>query len=263
MINKLSFGISSVNESAKMSSNISAPQIIARATEGSFTLTSGGAKTLSIAPGEYIMFFNNISEIERAIMERNEDIIAFAAENGKDIDNKDDVDEIVSNLTCWYVAKGIARFKPNGEPVMCTPRMSKADKKQWLAEHLNELIENHRTDLINKYDLDSNASSEDIANVVGIDDIESPKAQDYKGCKTSSSSSMTGIGAQLNFSSTSIWYQLKNDLENKTSVNRIFDIDVENKMETLENDGCKEVRITVYPISFSSDTEVSRKEKKD
>lgn len=263
MINKLSFGISSVNESAKLSSSISNPQLIVRPTEGGFTLTSGAAKIMNIAPGEYVMFFNNIAEIEKAIIERNEDIIAFASENGKDIDKKEDADEIISNLTCWYIAKGIARFKANGEPIMCSARMSKADKKQWLAEHLNEFVSEHRDELISKYNLNSNASLEDIIDLVNVDDVENPKIQDYKGCKTASTSSTTGIGSQLNFSSTSIWHQLKNDLEDKTSINRIFDIDVENKIETVENNGYKDVKLTVYPISFSADVESSRKGKKD
>lgn len=208
-IDKFSFGISSIDESSRASAAMGDPQLAVKSSEGSFQINMSAAKAIGIEAGDYIMFFNNIGEIEKAISMKNDDIITFASENGKDLDNREDVNDIVAMLSCWYVAKGIAKFKPTGENVM------------------------HK----------SRASDEEV--------------QDYKGCKTSAMSS-TG----LTFSSISIWHQLKGNLKEPSSVNRIFKIDVDNKINTVENNGYENIPIEVFPLEFEKDLpSVSRKRK--
>ena len=70
---KFGFGFSAVNDSVKASAVEVKPQMIVRSTDGAFTLTAPAAKALGIAPGDYVMFMNNIDQIEAAIAAKNPD----------------------------------------------------------------------------------------------------------------------------------------------------------------------------------------------
>lgn len=261
---KFGFGFSAVNDSVKASAVEVKPQMIVRSTDGAFTLTAPAAKALGIAPGDYVMFMNNIDQIEAAIAAKNPDIVKFAEDNGLSLDTKADVDSIVSSLTQWVIAKGIAKKKANGTPMMCSVRMTKADKAAWLKENMAAFVADNRDELITKYELSAEATDEEIASNVSVDDVASPLVEDFKGCKVATTSSATGVGVQVNFTYAALWNQLKADLEDKKSKNRIFDVDLDTTINTVVNNGFEDVDVVAYPINFAEDVDPMRRgENKD
>ena len=59
--------------------------------------------------------------------------------------------------------------------------------------------------------------------------------------------------AICNFTDTSIWDTIKADIEDKKSVNRVFDVKLNEAEEAKYNNGMEDVAITIYPIEFVED----------
>ena len=88
--------------------------------------------------------------------------------------------------------------------------------------------------------------------------------EDFKGCKVATTSSATGVGVQVNFTYAALWNQLKADLEDKKSKNRIFDVDLDTTINTVVNNGFEDVDVVAYPINFAEDVDPMRRgENKD
>ena len=95
------------------------------------------------------------------------------------------------------------------------------------------------------------------------DDVPSPTYHAASGSKTAATAQATGIGLQLNFTDTAIWDAIKADVEDKKSINRIFDVKLDEAEEAKYNNGKEDVSITIYPISFVEDKAPMTRNSKD
>lgn len=249
--NKISFGVQAVVAGQKSATVNALPQLIANSTSGKFVITSPVSKALGIAVGENIMFLNNLAGVEDAIQRRVEDIVAYAEENGIDINTLEGEKALMAAFGQWFIAKGIKQYDSKGNPIMASERYSKEDKAKYLAENAMAIVDANRDALIEQF---GEMSDEELAEKLTIDMVESPKYHACTGSKTATTSSSTGVGCQLNFTDTSIWNSLKADLgDAATKKNRIYDVVLEDAQEIEYSNGKENVPVTIYPIVFVKD----------
>ena len=251
--NKLSFGVQAVQAGQKSSTVNANPLLTASSTTGKFTITSPVSKALNVAVGEHIMFLNNIAGVEAAVQSRVADVVAYAEENGIDLNTREGELQIIETFTQWYIAKGVKQYNSKGEALMATERFTKEDKAKYLAKNAMDIVAANRESLVEQF---GEMSDEDLAAQLTIDMVESPKYHACSGSKTATTASTTGVGCQLNFTDTAIWGALKNDLgDNITKKNRVFDVLVDEATEVEYNNGYENVTVTILPISFKEDTD--------
>lgn len=256
---KLSFGFSTVN-SGQRNANLE-PQVIAVSTEGGFRITPVVSRVLGIAPGEYVMFLNNAIEIDNAIASKHPDIVKFCEEQGLDITAPETATAIHKEFDMWAVAKGITEFDTKGNYKTVSERLTMKDKKKYVEQHYDELLESALETIDNEEhkEILSNpdSSREEIISVM-VEYIQPKEVEKVKGSKTANPAGLTGVGVGLNFTDTNVWNQLKSDLEDKTSVNRVFTVDIEDIQEVVVNDGYKDVTVRALVLESPVDKEPSR-----
>lgn len=258
---KLSFGMKAVQSGQKSSTVNALPQLIAAATKGKFTLTAPVTKALNLAVGETVMFLNNASTLDEAIQMRHPDILAWEKETGFDTLTYEGAKKCHEMNDMWAIAKGVKLYEKNGSPIMASERFTKEDKEKFLKENAKNYVADPdaRAALIERVG-NPDATDEELIAALTIDDVEVPKYHATSGSKVATSGTATGVGCLVNFTDTSIWETLKEGLEDKTSKNRIFSVDLENKVEgaTYDN-GKEEVPILAFPITFKEDVEPLRR----
>jgi hypothetical protein len=262
----IKFNVNAVLAGQKSSLMNATPQLIAKSTTGQFTITSPVSKALGIAVGENVMFLNNIAGIEAMINARPDELVNYCNANGWDIDTREGQDALIKDQTQWYIAKGVLLFKRNGEPILGTVRVTKEDKIAWIAENGLEYIQNMDEEAKAQFAVSKNlegANDETLAGALTADDIASPTFHAASGSKTAATAKATGIGLQLNFTDTAIWDSLKADLEDKTSVNRLFNVKLDEAEEVTYNNGKEDVKVMAYPLEFDSDKEPMVRSKKE
>lgn len=262
--NKISFGLGVVVSGQKSNVVNAKPELYALSTKGGFTVTAPVSKRLGIAPGENIMFINNLTALENAIATKADALVEYCTENNIDIDSYEGQQTLIKTFGQWYIAKGYAKKDKTGNALKSTIRVTLKDKADYLAENMDKFVADNREALIAKHNLDNSATDDDIKAVVVPEDVASPVVDAYEGCKTATTSSTTGVGCKLNFTDSSTWEQLKGDLsdEVKEKTKRVFSVDV-NDVDTIQvNNGYETVDVTVYPITFVSDEEVVDRKKK-
>lgn len=251
----LSFGASAVIAGQKSASINAEPQLIGNSTSGKFSVTSVVSKALNVAVGENIMFINNVSQIEQAVMSRDANIIKYAEDNGYNIDT--DAKQIAEDLTFWGIAKGYKKYDDKGNPIMVSLRYTKEEKEKFIAENAAEIVAANRALLIERNG-GVDADDETLAALISVDDIESPKVHDAEGSRTATSGSATGVGCPLSFTDTATWNILKSDLgENKTKKNRVFKVELEEPVTVSIKNGNQTIDVIVYPIEYVEDKEVT------
>ena len=264
-LGNVSFGLGSlsvVNSGAKVVANAE-PQLIALSTKGGFAITPAVSKALVLASGDNIMFVNNIAWAENAIATRDEQVVALAQENNLDLDNEVDAQTLLNGITRWFIAKAYMKKTKTGAPVMASVRLNAEEKKALLDAQIDSLVADNREALIEKFGLAEDASDDEIKSHVTVDDIATPETEAYVGAKLASNNNVPGVGLKLSFSDTSTWEQLKSDLEDKTSVKRVFAIDVKNPVVTKMNDGYEDIEVALYPVGDYDDEKPTRIAKKD
>jgi len=264
----IKFGISAVQSGQKGNAN-AFPRLYANSSNGQFKVTGLVTKALGVKVGGNIMFLNNIDAIEKAIQDKNPEIVAYANEQGIDLDDRSAVLELVKELTQWYIAAGVILRKRSGEPMQAAIRITKEDKEKWIAEHGAEYFED-MSDEDKQAFVESKGADADIDDIDALvalltaEDIESPKTDAMSGSKTASTSSATGVGVQVNFTDSNIWNLLKADLgEDKDKFVRVFDVDIENPEKAIFNDGANDLEILAYPINYVEDKEPIRRNGKE
>lgn len=262
----IKFGVNAVLAGQKSSLVNATPQLLVKSTPGQFTITSPVSKALGIAVGENVMFLHNINDIEAALQNPNDEIRQYCAENGWDLNTREGADAFIKDQTIWYIAKGVLMYKRNGEAVLGTVRVTKEDKLAYIAEHGLEFIQGMNEEDKAAFAAAKNlegADDETLAGALTADDIASPTFHAASGSKTAASAKATGIGLQLNFTDTSIWDSLKADLTDKSSVNRVFDVKLDEAEEVSFDNGKEVVKILAYPIQFVEDKEPMTRGKKE
>lgn len=261
-INGLSFGINVIASGVKAASVVTEPILIASSTKGSFQISGAVSKALGLVPGDNIMFANDAVDVEKAVINRVDAIVEFAHNNGFNLDTPEGTSACVAAITTWYIAKGVPMFKKTGEPIMVNVRLTKEEKKKYFDEHVDEVIKNNRDKLIAAYELAETATDEEIKAAFKVDDMPSPQAQSVSGCKLAANGNAIGTGLKLSFSDTNNWEQLKSDLEDKSSMKRVFDVDIKNPIVSKYHNGMNDVEITFYALGEYKDEVPSRVSKK-
>lgn len=264
-LGNVSFGLGSlsvVNSGAKVVANV-APQLIALSTKGGFAITPAVSKALVLSTGDNIMFVNNLAWAENAIATRDEEVIKIAEENNLDLDNEVDAQTLLNVITRWFIGKAYAKKTKTGAPVMTTVRMTNEEKEELLASQADAIVAENRDVLIEKFELSADASDEEIKSHLTIDDIAAPETQAFVGAKVASNGNTPGVGLKLTFSDTSTWEQLKSDLDDKTAVKRVFEVDVKNPVSVKMSNGFEDVDVVLYSVGEYVDEKPSRIGKKD
>ena len=254
--NKLSFGFNAVVAGQKSSTVNAEPRLIANSTAGKFSLTAPVTKLMGVAVGENIMFLNNIAEVEAAIANPDEDLQAWAAENGIDLTTVEGQNAAIKALTAWAIAKGVPMYDSKGNAVMARERYTKEDKQKYLDANLDEFFAANREALVEMNGGD--ADDDTLKALITVDMVEAPEYHASTGSKTATTGNATGIGCQLNFTDTAIWNLMKKDIpaDDRTGVNRVFEVKLEEGFKTVVDDGTRDgVEVMAYPVEFLSDEE--------
>ena len=259
---KLSFGLGAVNVAKRNA--VSEPELVVNPTVGGFRITSAVSRALSLTNGGYIMFVSNIDAIEQAIANKDENLVAFCAEENIDMNTPEGVKAIHEAFDEWGIAKGIQMFDKNGNAVKTKERMSKTDKVEYVTNNFDDVlkaaIENGEPEFAASLQVEGITKEEQIeilANAVNPEQVNK-----YYGSKCSNSSNLSGTGVSLTFSDSAVWGALKEDLgEEAKKMSRTFEVDIKELREVPYFNGHKEVIVKAAMLGEFKDTESTRKSK--
>lgn len=259
---KLSFGLGAVNVAKRNA--VSEPELVVNPTVGGFRITPAVSRALSLTNGGYIMFVSNIDAIEHAIASKDENLVAFCAEENIDMNTPEGVKAIHEAFDEWGIAKGIQMFDKNGNAVKIKERMSKTDKVEYVTNNFDDVlkaaIENGEPEFAASLQVEGITKEEQIeilANAVNPEQVNK-----YYGSKCSNSSNLSGTGVSLTFSDSAVWGALKEDLgEEAKKMSRTFEVDIKELREVPYFNGHKEVIVKAAMLGEFKDTESTRKSK--
>lgn len=259
---KLSFGLGAVNVAKRNA--VSEPELVVNPTVGGFRITPAVSRALSLTNGGYIMFVSNIDAIEQAIANKDENLVAFCAEENIDMNTPEGVKAIHEAFDEWGIAKGIQMFDKNGNAVKTKERMSKTDKVEYVTNNFDDVlkaaIENGEPEFAASLQVEGITKEEQIeilANAVNPEQVNK-----YYGSKCSNSSNLSGTGVSLTFSDSAVWGVLKEDLgEEAKKMSRTFEVDIKELREVPYFNGHKEVIVKAAMLGEFKDTESTRKSK--
>lgn len=261
----MKFGFNSVVAGQKNATVNAEPRLTCNSTTGKFSVTAPVTKLMGVAVGENIMFLNNIPQLEAAIAAMDDDIKAWADENGVDLTTREGQDAALKAGTVWAIAKGVALFDKKNNPVMTRERYTKDDKQKFIEANADAILAENREVLIQRNG-GVDADDDTLKALISVDDIQAPEYQASTGSKTATTGSATGVGCQLNFTDTAIWTALKRDIpaDDRTGVNRVFEVKLEEAFKTVVDNGTADgIEVTAYPIEFLSDEKPMVRGQKD
>lgn len=259
---KLSFGLGAVNVAKRNA--VSEPELVVNPTVGGFRITPAVSRALGLTNGGYIMFVSNIDAIEQAIANKDENLVAFCAEENIDMNTPEGVKAIHEAFDEWGIAKGIQMFDKNGNAVKTKERMSKTDKVEYVTNNFDDVlkaaIENGEPEFAASLQVEGITKEEQIeilANAVNPEQVNK-----YYGSKCSNSSNLSGTAVSLTFSDSAVWGALKEDLgEEAKKMSRTFEVDIKELREVPYFNGHKEVIVKAAMLGEFKDTESTRKSK--
>ena len=259
---KLSFGLGAVNVAKRNA--VSEPELVVNPTVGGFRITPAVSRALGLTNGGYIMFVSNIDAIEQAIANKDENLVAFCAEENIDMSTPEGVKSIHEAFDEWGIAKGIQMFDKNGNAVKTKERMSKTDKVEYVTNNFDDVlkaaIENGEPEFAASLQVEGITKEEQIeilANAVNPEQVNK-----YYGSKCSNSSNLSGTGVSLTFSDSAVWGALKEDLgEEAKKMSRTFEVDIKELREVPYFNGHKEVIVKAAMLGEFKDAESTRKSK--
>lgn len=259
---KLSFGLGAVNVAKRNA--VSEPELVVNPTVGGFRITPAVSRALGLTNGGYIMFVSNIDAIEQAIANKDENLVAFCAEENIDMATPEGVKAIHEAFDEWGIAKGIQMFDKNGNAVKTKERMSKTDKVEYVTNNFDDVlkaaIENGEPEFAASLQVEGITKEEQIeilANAVNPEQVNK-----YYGSKCSNSSNLSGTGVSLTFSDSAVWGALKENLgEEAKKMSRTFEVDIKELREVPYFNGYKEVIVKAAMLGEFKDAESSRKSK--
>lgn len=259
---KLSFGLGAVNVAKRNA--VSEPELVVNPTVGGFRITPAVSRALGLTNGGYIMFVSNIDAIEQAIANKDENLVAFCAEENIDMNTPEGVKAIHEAFDEWGIAKGIQMFDKNGNAVKTKERMSKTDKVEYVTNNFDDVlkaaIENGEPEFAASLQVEGITKEEQIeilANAVNPEQVNK-----YYGSKCSNSSNLSGTGVSLTFYDSAVWGALKEDLgEEAKKMSRTFEVDIKELREVPYFNGHKEVIVKAAMLGEFKDTESTRKSK--
>lgn len=259
---KLSFSLGAVNVAKRNA--VSEPELVVNPTVGGFRITPAVSRALDLTNGGHIMFVSNIDAIEQAIANKDENLVAFCAEENIDMNTPEGVKAIHEAFDEWGIAKGIQMFDKNGNAVKTKERMSKTDKVEYVTNNFDDVlkaaIENGEPEFAASLQVEGITKEEQIeilANAVNPEQVNK-----YYGSKCSNSSNLSGTSVSLTFSDSAVWGALKEDLgEEAKKMSRTFEVDIKELREVPYFNGHKEVIVKAAMLGEFKDTESTRKSK--
>lgn len=244
---KMSFGFSIVNAGQRQT--VVEPQLVFVSTPGSIRITAPVSKALGIQHGDNVMFINNIPDIDEAIRSENEELVAFATENGLTWGSPEANAAIHAAFDAWWIGKGIQLFDKKGNPKMVKERLSKEDRLKFVEANFEAMYEGAKNS--ENAELVAQLTREGITDAeikdILCDYVENNEVPMYSGSKAANPAKLTGVGTNLNFTDSAIWNQIKEDLEEEVakSTNRTFTLDVEKAFRAEINNGFENVGVTL------------------
>ena len=272
-MSKIKFNSFAVMQSGQKSNTVNAePQLIANTTLGKFVITAPVSKALNIAVGENVMFLNNIADVEKAIAERNPELVNWANENGVNLDSNEGKETAMQEFVMYCIAKGIPQYNAKGEPIMADLRFTKEEKLEAAIDNMEtimgsetmyakiaEVMENPEVTVQEVCDVLRSEESNDFIDGVKsliIDCVKVPQYHVASGSRTATTGKAKGVGCQLSFSDTAIWNTLKHNLgKEKELKNRVFNVELNEGFKANAHDGQKVVEFMCYPLTFLNDTD--------
>ena len=254
-IKKSAFGFSAVNAGQR---NVTVePQLLAVSTSGGFRLTAPVTRVLGIAPGDYVMFINNVAEIDAAIAKQTPEVVAFAEEQGLELGSVELSIAMHKEFDMWAVAKGIALYKSNGTPITAKERLTLKDRKALVLADFDNTLEAAMTsgndELVDALSREGITKDEQVEILASL--IEGKEVQKYQGSKAAATSGRTGAGLPLNFTDSNVWNQLKHDMENAEGMNRVYTLDVDDVQTIVLNNGYEDVKVPMIVLGDHVDEE--------
>lgn len=258
-IKGMGFGFSSVN--AGQRAVAVDPQVIATSTEGGFRITPPVSRVLGIAHGEYVMFLSNIDNLDTAIATKAPEVVEFCEANGLEVGSPEAAIAIHKEFDMWAIAKGVNEYDAKGVMKTVTERLTKNDKIKFVSQNFDDMITAamEQADEATKDALsrDGITKEEQIELLTAF--VTPRSVAKFKGSKTANPASLTGVGVVLNFTDSNVWKQLKYDMgESATSMNRIYDVDVEDIQDIVINDGYKDITVKALVLGDYTDKEPAR-----
>lgn len=258
-LKSMSFGFSVVNAGQR---NVTVePEVIAVSTEGNFRITPPVSKALGVSNGEYVMFLNNVDNIDSAISARVPEIVSFCEEQGLELGSVEAAIAIHKEFDMWAIAKGIIEYDTKGNQKVTTERLTKNDKLKFVSQNFEQMIaaamEQADDEVKDALSRDGITKEEQIDILTAfVTPRELPK---YKGSKTANPAGLTGLGTSLNFTDSNVWKQLKADMgDDATKYNRVYSVDVEDMQDIELSDGYKTVVVKALVLGDYTDKEPAR-----
>lgn len=255
----IGFSFNAVNAGQR---NVSVePQVIVVSTEGNFRITPPVSRVLGIGHGDYVMFLNNIDNIDAAIAAKDAQVIAFCKEQGLEVGSPEAVIAIHKAFDMWAIAKGIIEYDTKGNQKTSIERLTKNDKIKFVSQNFADMLEQamQQADDETKEALSRDGiTKEEQIDILSafVTPRELPK---YKGSKAANPAGLTGAGTSLTFTDSNVWKQLKADMgDTATELNRVFDVDVEDIQDIVLSNGYKEVTVKAIVLGEYSDKEPAR-----
>ena len=232
------------------------PQVIATSTEGGFRITGPVTRILGIQHGDYVMFINNVANIDQAIANKVEELVAFVEENGLKWGTPEAAIAIHKEFDMWAIAKGIQEYDSKGLPVLGKERLTQADRLRLVEARFDEMLaaalESDNEELIEALNRDGITEAEQKNLLCPF--VQPIEVNKFKGSKAASPSNVTGLGVNLTFTDSNVWAQLKADLgEAADTVNRIYSVDIDDIQKCMINDGYKDVEVSMLILGESED----------
>lgn len=255
----VAFGFSAVN--AGQRNTTTEPQLIAVSTEGNFRITPLVSKVLGIEHGENIMFLSNVDNIDAAIRENNEAILAFCEENGLEAGSPEALIAIHKEFDTFCIAKGVAEFDPKGNAKTSTERLTKNDKVKFVSAQFDAMLEQalDQADEETKDALTRDGITKDEQIDILTSFVQARELPKIKGSKVANPGQLSGVGVALTFTDSNVWKQLKADMgEDATKMNRVFSIDIEDIQDVTLSNGYEEVVVKALILGESVDKEPAR-----
>lgn len=262
----VSFGFSTVNAGQRNVAH--EPQLIALSVNGGFKLTGPVTAALSLTAGDYVMFINNIDNINDAIRDEHPAIVEFCEANGLDIKSPEAIKAIHNEFDMWLIAKGVQKLTSKGLPEKITERLTMKDKQDIARNQFSELLaaamESDNAELKDRLTIDGITEEQQIAILAEF--IQPKEVDKYMGSKLANPSGLTGTGVSLTFTDSNVWNTFKAEMsdEDKAKFNRTYEIALD-EIQTIQiYDGYKTVEVKALPIGASTDVKVAtRTSKKD
>lgn len=258
-LKSMSFGFAVVNAGQR---NVSVePEVIAVSTEGNFRITPPVSKALGVSNGEYVMFLNNVDNIDAAISANVPEIVAFCEEQGLELGSAEAAIAIHKEFDMWAIAKGVVEYDTKGNQKTTTERLTKNDKIKFVSQNFEQMLaaamEQANDEVKDALSREGITREEQIDILTAfVTPRELPK---FKGSKVANPAGLTGVGTSLNFTDSNVWKQLKADMgDNATKYNRVFAIDVEELQDIELSNGYNTVTVKALVLGDYTDKEPAR-----